>query len=133
MCRSSGHLSALKSFEPKNTELLRVMPPSQLFKKSSPPFRVTYSLGREISVQQQHHLYDELSFDFKTPLELEHAIMIAGEPSFFTVFLRIIPIVLPDSTRRPTSPNHQLNSLIVLPSGTKSQWYSACLLELNRS
>ena len=53
MYRSSGHLSALKTFGLKNTGLLRVMPPSQLFEISSPrfTFRLTYSLGREISVK----------------------------------------------------------------------------------
>jgi hypothetical protein len=37
-----------------------------------------YSLGREIGVLQQHHLYEELSFDFETPLKLRYTIILTG-------------------------------------------------------
>ena len=55
-------------------------------------------LGRKISLYQQHHLYDKLPFGFKIPLVLELAIVTPGEVILFTKFLRVILILLPEST-----------------------------------
>lgn len=87
------------------------------------------TLGRVTSVSKQHHLYWTLPFGFKTPIWLGNTIIKAGEPSFLVISLRIIPIVLPNSIKWSTSPDHQTNSPIVLPSDTKVGWYSACLLK----
>lgn len=107
-------------------------PPSQLFKTSSPrtPFRESYPLGGRIGVHQQHHLYDKLSFDFKIPLKLELAIMLAGEPTFFTKLLWVILIALPSSTEQSTLAQSYIHFATELPSLLQDLWYPTCLLDL---
>ena len=118
LCRSSGHLSAPKAFGLKNTGLLRVMPPSQLFKISSPRLasRFVYTLGRVIDVHQQHHLYNELSFDFETPLKLKLAMMITGGSPLLAKFLQVILIALPNSTEQSTLAQSPIHFPTELPS-----------------
>lgn len=86
-CRSSGHLSDFRSFKPKNTELLRVMPPSQLFKKSPNFTLVDKTVGNNSTTCTLPCLIDN-RLDFKTPFELEHTIIILGE----VLLLVIIPM-----------------------------------------
>lgn len=118
LCRSSGHLSAPKAFGLKNTGLLRVMPPSQLSKISSPrlTLRFTYTLGRVIDVHQQHHLYNELSFDFETPLKLKLTIVITGGSPLLVKSLQVILIGLPTSTEQSTLAQSPIHFPTELPS-----------------
>ena len=46
-------------------------------------------------------------------------------------FLRVIPIGVPTSIRRPTSPNHLTTFPTALPSVLKVKRYPACVLDLD--
>lgn len=59
-------------------------------------------------------------YDFKTPYRLKPAIKQPGEAIFLTESLQVIPIVLPNSTRWPTSPSHQTLSLRSYPHYSRS-------------
>lgn len=88
------------------------------------------SLGRESCANQQHHLYDWLSFDFETPLKLKLAMMITGGSPLLTKLLRVILIPLPRSTEQSTLAQSPVHFPTELPSVLQDLWYPACLLDL---
>lgn len=68
---------------------------------------------------------------------LRLAIRLPGEVIFLTEFLQVIPIDLPTSIRRPTSPNHQTLSLRSYPHYSRSNgillFYSSSLGKSRRT
>ena len=51
----------------------------------------------------------------------------------FAISLRVIPIGVPTSNRRPTPPIHFALFFTALPSILKPKWYPACVLDLDYS